>query len=121
VVEFFHRIPPEEACGIGGDRLVLRRAMTGIVPDIVRQRRDKTRFFPFIDLALRDREARQVRRLLERPLLAEMGLVDGPELLISYDRYCSRQITSQEGAALWFPITLEIWMREHPEIPLETT
>lgn len=117
VVEFFNGVPPEEVFALGGDRLVFRRAMSGLLPEIVRHRQEKTSFLPFMDRSLRDVASKRVRSLLERPILAEMGIVDGPELLSTFEAYCSGQIASEEGVALWFPITLEMWIREYSGIP----
>ena len=87
--------------------------MDGILPGTVLERRDKTRFGSYSDLGLRDREAQQVATLLEAPVLARLGIVDAGRLRRAYRDYRAGAGDAEAGLLLWFPITLELWLRRH--------
>ena len=73
LAEFLLAIPGEQLYRGGRSKWLLRRAMDGILPGPVLERRDKTRFGSYLGLGLREREAQQVATLLEAPALAQWG------------------------------------------------
>jgi asparagine synthase (glutamine-hydrolysing) len=100
LVEFMLAIPPRQRAQPGCYKPFLRRAMAGLLPEAVRQRRDKTSLSPFFDRAMQSRERATIERLLEAPLSAELGIVDAGKL------------RRAEASEKWFAITLEIWLRD---------
>jgi asparagine synthase (glutamine-hydrolysing) len=112
LVEFVLSIPPEQL--FCGDRrkLILRRAMAGILPEDIRQRRAKTMFDSFGGLSLREKEVEQINRLLKGPLLGKMGIVDAERLRSTYENYrAGREVRA--AVTLFPPITLELWLRKY--------
>jgi asparagine synthase (glutamine-hydrolysing) len=110
LIEFVARVPPEEVFRAGWNRLILRRAMRGLLPDSVRLRPGKTKFTPYLLQSIRGDAARWVEDLLDDPLLARLGYVDGERLRRVY-----RECPPGDAylASLWFPMTLELWIREN--------
>lgn len=62
--EFLLSIPPEQVFRGRWNRLVIRRALKGLLPDEVRWRRDKSNFEPFIHQILRKKAVPLIRPLL---------------------------------------------------------
>ncbi|MGH7268482.1 MAG: asparagine synthase (glutamine-hydrolyzing) [Candidatus Rokuibacteriota bacterium] len=110
LVDFLCRIPPEQKYHAGTRKLLLRRAMHGILPESIRQRRDKANFHALFDLGMGQQEAPRLERLIETLLLADLGYVDRDRLREAYHRY-------QQGDRLWrrqlfLTFVLEQWLRE---------
>lgn len=103
---------PEQLYSPGSYKPLLRRAMAGILPDALRLRTTKTSLGRFINFSLADRAAGVVEELLREPLCSDLGLVDGAKLREAYRRYRRGEPGRAQGA-LWFAITLEIWLRRH--------
>ena len=81
--------------------------MTGLLPDAVRLRADKTQLGPFLDLPLSQDQRARIERCLEAPLAEQMGFLDGERLRNAYQRQ-GRTING-----LWGAFALEVWLREH--------
>jgi len=112
LVEYILSIPPEQTFQDGTTKRVLRGAMKGILPESVRLRRDKAVSNSYIDRNLREKAARPISRLLEAPMLAQLGVVDERALREAYDAYRAGK-TDDTFAPLWLAVTLELWLREH--------
>ena len=114
LVEFVLSIPPEQTFRPGQKftKLILRRALKGILPEAIRLRTDKAVFRSYLDFSLRDKAVKQVRGLLEAPVLADMGVVNPRVLRDSYDRFVTNA-GFDKSYALWFTITLELWVRQY--------
>ena len=52
-------------------------------------------------------------RLLEAPALAQLGIVDAGRLQRAYRDYRAGERDIEAGLILWFPLTLELWLRRH--------
>jgi len=109
--EFVFSLPPEHLIRLGERKPVLRRALAGILPDAVRLRRHKTSLGGFVDFSLK-KEAGRIRNLLEAPLSAEFGIINGKAAREAFDRYCAGE-TGLGQRSLWYVITLELWLRQH--------
>ena len=95
----------------GVRRVIIRRAMQGVMPDAVRWRPDKSNLAAFVHDSLRHRAASCISALFEDPAMGALGMVDAAALRETYDQY--RRDGTAPGAArgLWWPITLEMWLR----------
>lgn len=102
--------PPEELWEPGVSKPLLRRAMTGILPEAVRGRKTKTRFTTFLDAVLREKEADRIEDLLQTPLAADLGILDRDRLLADYRAYRNGGSPALR-APLWHAVTLEIWLK----------
>jgi asparagine synthase (glutamine-hydrolysing) len=115
LAEFVLSLPPQQLfLGVGARKLILRQAMAGILPELIRQRHDKTAFTDFIDLSLKEKAADQITTLLKEPLLGRLGYVDADRLRDGYQRF--RQGERDPARQLWFAITLELWLRQHYDV-----
>lgn len=112
LVEFVLSIPPEQLFRGERRKLVLRQAMAGILPEDIRQRRDKTMFDSFAGLSLREKQVEQINRLLKAPLLGNMGIVDAERLRSVYEDYRAGGEV-KAAITLFPPITLELWLRNY--------
>lgn len=102
--------PPEEHFRPAESKSLLRRVMAGSLPELVRRRPDKTRFGAFIDHSLRHKEPRRVAALFDAPLMADLGFVDPRVLRDSMEDYRRGRVAAPVPS-LWYPITLELWLR----------
>ncbi len=112
--EFLMSIPPKQSYQPGQNRLILRRAMKGILPDVIRLREDKSKMGSFFDFSLCEMENLQISAMLETPLLGKLGVVDAQGLRRAYNQ-CEAGTASIADGELWFAITLELWLRQHRE------
>ncbi len=112
LVEFIAAIPPAQLFETGSYKPLLRRAMKGLLPETIRQRQEKARFERLVDIGLRIKEVAQVRRLFNSSALAELGFIDMQKLKSAYQDYLTGD-TTDAARALWYAVTLEIWLREY--------
>jgi asparagine synthase (glutamine-hydrolysing) len=115
LAEFLMSIPPEQTFKNGLQKFILREAMRGILPEVVRTRLDKTEFSSYMGLGLRYKETEKIRNLLQYPLHIGQNLVYLTKVKSIYENYVS------EGSILdlnisWSFISLELWLRKYHEI-----
>ena len=112
LLELVFSIPPERLFRAGQSKPLLREAMAGLLPESVRLRQTRTRLGSFLDLSLRESQRGTVEALLASPMAAGLGFLDGERLRAEYRRYLEGE-PSEAQRALWYAITLEIWLRHH--------
>ena len=110
LVEYVLALPGEQLGRPGADRWVHRRALSGLVPESVRERNDRTVFTPLMEKGLLDRERGTVQSIMRRSQIVEREIVDGGWL--------RQQLTvgarwAGDGLPLWLCISLELWLRRH--------
>jgi asparagine synthase (glutamine-hydrolysing) len=110
LVEYVLALPGEQLFRVGSSKNLLRRSMSGILPERIRLRANKTRFLPFLDFLLLERAAGEVMELLREPRCADLGFVDGNALRSTY-RGLAHGGPDAPRCAVWYAITLEIWLR----------
>ncbi|HEY0514521.1 MAG TPA: asparagine synthase-related protein [Thermoanaerobaculia bacterium] len=108
--EYVLAIPGEQLFRLDSHKNLLRRSMTGILPEVVRVRPGKTKFARFLDLMLRERAGGEIAKMLKAPLAVEMGIVNGDELRSAFSDFLNGKMGGAMGA-LWHTILLEIWLR----------
>jgi asparagine synthase (glutamine-hydrolysing) len=108
--EYVLAIPGEQLFRLTGYKNLLRRSMAGTLPERIRQRHDKTKFTSFLDFVLLERVADEVRELLRAPRSVDLGIVAKDQLRTDFEGLTTgRRDVSRR--ALWYAITLEIWLR----------
>jgi asparagine synthetase B (glutamine-hydrolysing) len=110
LVEYVLALPGEQLFRLGSSKSLLRRAMRGILPERIRLRADKTRFTSFIDFVLLERSAGEIVELLREPRSANLGILDGDALRSAYLSLVHGGRDAPRRA-VWYAITLEIWLR----------
>jgi asparagine synthetase B (glutamine-hydrolysing) len=108
LLEFMFSVPPELLVRDGYSKAIVREAMTGILPELVRTRPSKAEFTPFIDRGLRELGGDELRRILAGEL-AGARFFRGEVLIEWARRYL-------EGEAMpiwqfWYALSLELWLR----------
>jgi asparagine synthase (glutamine-hydrolysing) len=108
--EYVLAIPGEQLFRLDGYKSLLRRSMSGVLPERIRRRDDKTRFTSFLDFLLLERVADEVQELLRAPRSADLGMLDKDQLRSAYQGLAAgkRDVSRR---ALWYALTLEIWLR----------
>jgi asparagine synthase (glutamine-hydrolysing) len=91
----------------GRQKAVLRRAMKGIVPDVILNRRDKVAFQPPQDKWLRQTEERW-RRISIQSRAEEYGMLANGAVSAAIDAFMAGSSSSN---VLWRVVNLELWLR----------
>lgn len=112
LVEFLVAIPPEQLLQSAYTKLLVRRAMEGILPEAIRQRLGKTDLMDYSHLMLREFAVAPVEDLLSSPWLAKMEYVDGPALRQAYQRYRAGD-HAFPMMLFWYFLSLELWLKHY--------
>jgi asparagine synthase (glutamine-hydrolysing) len=111
--EYVLSLPPHRLFQLGSTKPLLRRAMAGVLPDVLRLRGDKTTFGQFLAFSF-EKEAGRIEELLRAPRIADWGLVGADQLREAFTKLRSGLLT---GARTFFlAITLELWLRRHEDV-----
>ena len=110
LVEYVLAVPGEQLFRLGSTKDLLRRSMAGLLPETIRRRPGKTSFIPLLDSMIRREAPGEIAELLSAPRCAELGFVDGDALRSVLWGYLNGGADG-ERRAVWYAITLEIWLR----------
>jgi asparagine synthase (glutamine-hydrolysing) len=108
LVEYVMAIPAHLLARPGVTKYLLRQATRGLVPDEVRERRDKTSLHELFCEGLLRREKSTVDALLERPSIVERGMVRRRWLS---DELAAGDEWTDHGHSLWRCLNVEMWLR----------
>lgn len=116
--ELLLALPPGHLFAPGIKKPLPRRAMRGILPERLIERRDKTRFGAYIDLGLRgDAAVRHLDALFEKPMLADLGMVSARRLRNAWERYRDGLSSYEaEGHLVWFAALMEMWLLRYTRL-----
>jgi len=112
LVEFLQALPVEQLLRPGENRSLMRRAMRGILPEKVAERKTKGNPEEAIARALM-REWTSLRPLLENARVCARGYMDQRDLLAALDR--ARHGCEPLSSPLLATICLELWLRAFDE------
>jgi len=109
LVEYLFQVPREQLTRPGARRSLMRRALKGVVPDEILQRRRKA-YLIRGPLALIRHERKQIEALVANSLAAGFGFIDPAKFTTALD-----EITAGNSPQ-WWPsilrtIAIEIWLR----------
>jgi asparagine synthase (glutamine-hydrolysing) len=110
LIELALSLPPEQKLDRGWTRVVLRRAMEGILPPEIQWRVDKSNLGPNFYRSLRHFESERMREVVGREPSPLAPYVDMPRLRDIERRYRSGAASEEEVLALWKALTLAMWM-----------
>jgi asparagine synthase (glutamine-hydrolysing) len=108
LVELGVRIPPELRTHPLGGKWVLREAVRGLIPENVRLRTDTPSLQRRIVWSL-VRERHLIDRMLQAPILAELGCIIPDALARAVGR--AREGDLETAARVLIPLSLETWLR----------
>jgi asparagine synthase (glutamine-hydrolysing) len=109
LVEFSIALPEEQRWSNERPKAILRRAMEGILPESIKNRKDKADFNFILDHELKERQREKLNELFRSSILADLGIVHRDrlqELLKNYRQASSSYgITNKISVIVW----LELW------------
>jgi len=120
VVEFCLALPPEQKLGHGYSRIILRRALTSILPTLVQWRGDKTRLGPCFRRSLRTLERNRLETVIchNRALIEKY--IDVKTLQSAYERFLVNE-GSNDAILVYNACILGLWLaQENPAFALDS-
>ncbi len=115
LAEFCLALPPEQKLHKGWSRMVMRRAMNGILPKEIQWRGGKTDMHPSFEKGFLSHERDRMNQILIdcSPLIEKY--VDTEVLRSACDRYHNNQASRKEVNEIWNALSLALWL-QHAEI-----
>jgi asparagine synthase (glutamine-hydrolysing) len=117
LVEFCLMLPSEQKRSRGWGRVVLRRAMEGVLPPEIQWRRDKTDFLASVTEGVQRNELREVTRLRDG-----IGAIGDYVNVVNFRRICDRVLTGKLNQADFYALTkiatLYYWFEAASDSPL---
>ncbi len=110
LVNFMLSLPPERNFDGRWGKLILRRAMNGLLPPDVCWRRDKTHFTALFDLGARGMERDRLLDMSSDLRLARVAVVDQDRFNAEYRRYLAGDATYRDH--FWAVFVAEQWFRQ---------
>lgn len=110
LAEFCLGLPTEQKMQQGWTRLIMRRAMDGILPTKVQWRGGKTNMLPSFNYGLRNLEQQRLCEVIIENSGAIEAFIDTTKLRDVYDRFLLTQANDQEVNAMWRAVCLGLWL-----------
>jgi asparagine synthase (glutamine-hydrolysing) len=110
LVEFCLSLPPDQKLYQGWGRVVMRRAMTGILPESVQWRVDKSNLHYSFEHGLRTFEQKYFEEVIYNASDKLQNHVDRVALGQIYERLIAQTATEEEVNLLWRSVTLGLWL-----------
>ena len=110
LVELSLAFPSDQLGRPGRPRRVLRNAVRELLPESIRERRDKTNFFELFERGMRDREIGTIREILRDPEILRREIVRRDWL---DEQLAPGAEWPDYGNALWKCLSLEIWLQQY--------
>lgn len=117
LVEFCLALPSEQKLNLGYNRVIVRRAMDGIVPPEVQWRRGKTDFTPNLVRGMYCLKPNEWHKFINDNQAILQEYFDLNTLENLYQRFAASdgQETNKDARTLWLVISLVSWMRQIKE------
>jgi asparagine synthase (glutamine-hydrolysing) len=109
LVEFAFSLPWEQKIFRGTTKYVLRTAMTGVVPELVRNRRDKVGFSTPEDVWFRTDLADAISSVIDSQSFQKRAFFDGDQVTKLFRAHRSGR--QNQSTTLWRCLNLELWLR----------
>ena len=110
LVEFLYGLDARQLYERGTTKIVLRRALSDLLPQTVRTRQDKLGFVTPEQRFFQGRLGDFAEEVFRSPELRERGLVDAGEAL---ERLRRHRAGSATGFELWRALSVELWARRY--------
>ena len=112
LIEFCLALPEKQRwCG-EWTKKVLRQATEGILPPLVKNRKDKANFIPIVDAEMMERQANKLEDLILTSALAALGIIDSKPLHRLFEDYRRGVATDHAVRNTFLAIVwLELWYR----------
>jgi asparagine synthase (glutamine-hydrolysing) len=109
LVEFIFSLPSEQKIKGGVTKVILRNAMQSILPEEVKNRRDKMGFVTPGDIWVRTILRNQIYDIISSKSFAERGYFNIDKVKKVFDKHCKREINV--SSLIWRWVNLELWFR----------
>lgn len=109
VVEFLLAVPADQKISFGINKRVLRAAATGLIPEVVRQRRDKIGFSTPEDVWFREAMRGFIESIIASKQFQNRPYFDCKAVQAFVQSYMEGK--NNDSSALWRIINLELWLR----------
>ncbi len=116
LVEYAYGLPGNQKIREGRTKVVLRNAMKGTLPEIIRNRTDKKGFLAPTDLWMKTDMRETVQDLFRSESFRSRNIFNPEAVLREYERHCRGEQNIR--LALWSWVNLELWMRRMTDGPL---
>lgn len=111
LVEYTLSTPSEHKIRNGETKYILREAMKGILPEIIRKRKDKIGFETPQDKWFRTQDFQTlINEILNSDSFHNRGLVNPQKALDMYSKHLKNEINISKD--IWKWVHLELWFRE---------
>jgi asparagine synthase (glutamine-hydrolysing) len=109
LVEYVFHLPVEQKVREGITKVVLRKAMKGIIPEAIRNRMDKMGFTTPMDLWLKGPLQGWIQGVLDSKTFKERGYLKHPKVQEIITEHCDAK--RDHSFTIWRWVNLELWMR----------
>jgi asparagine synthase (glutamine-hydrolysing) len=109
LVEYLFSLPPGEKIKDGVNKVVLRNAMKGILPEAIRNRTDKMGFATPEDIWFRTVLRKPIHEMIHSKSFAERGYFNIEQVKKAFDQHC--QGKTNIHFTIWRWINIEMWFR----------
>ncbi len=111
LAEFCLSLPPEQKMSRGWTRMVMRRAMDGILPSEIQWRGGKSDLGPSFDYGLRTFEQKRLENIFMHQSASIEKYLDISALRTTYHRFVAGNATEEEGLLMWRAVSLALWLQ----------
>jgi asparagine synthase (glutamine-hydrolysing) len=112
LIEFCLAVPEEQRWSAEWPKKVLRNAMQDILPQPIRERKEKADFTPIIDWELKRRQADKMDGLFKYSTLSHLGVIDKDRFYELFNTYRNgTAINARSLGSFEVLIWLELWLR----------
>ena len=111
LAEFCLALPPEQKMQDGIIRMVMRRAMEGILPPVVQWRPGKSNLYPYFQRALQKAMTEERNSIITNDMTLIADYVDVPTLRSFYEQFARREANVDETMAFWRALGLTLWLQ----------
>ena len=109
LVEFAFSLPAEQKIRGGVSKVILRNSMRGVLPEVVRTRKDKMGFVTPEAIWFRTVLKDTVTEIIASKSFSDRGYFNVREVKESFHRHCEGKINI--SATIWRWVNLELWCR----------
>jgi asparagine synthase (glutamine-hydrolysing) len=109
LVEFIFGLPVQQKIQDGTTKVILRNAMKGILPEVVRNRMDKMGFATPEDNWFKTVLRNQIYEIICSKSFGERGYFEENKVKHVFEDYCKGKVSM--SFAIWRWVNLELWLR----------
>lgn len=118
LIEFCYGIPTEQKFKYGWDRSILRRAMTGYLPEEIQRRTQKKHLTSVTELNLLKYEKKYLDDIIDNKTDILRTFLDPTDIQKIYERYKTRSSDYQRSDAwdIWNVVTFTMWLEKNKNL-----